>query len=238
MIGIIIIDSNEAYRNELCTILSNQKDFSVLGAGSDSYAAIKLVKDLMPDIVLMDSNLPQGDGIKTATLIKYKSPCTSVIVNWDGEDRRIFSGFFESISGYINKGTNSDLLCHSIRAVYYGGSLVSPEIATNFKTIAACLADSILETRGELRSGELRRQAERREPKDRSANPIAVLPRSISSSEIKIMGFVGLGYTNKEIAKKLCITEGTVRNYISSVLHKTGFRDRTQVALYALKSGL
>ena len=223
MIRILIVDSHEEYRNELCEFLSNQDDFTVVGLVGDSYTAIKLVDRLKPDIVLMDTNLPLGDGIKTAALIKYRSPRTSIIVNWDGKDQRIFSNIFNSISGYITKELDNKLLCHGIRAVYYGGSLVAPEIAKKIKTITAVLTENMLNSHI---------------AKERNDRSIAVLPRSISHSEMQIMGYMGLGYTNKEIAKKLCLTEGTIRNYISSVLHKTGFRDRTQIAIYAIKTGL
>ena len=223
MIRILIVDSHEEYRNKLCEFLSNQNDFTVVGLGGDSYTAIKLVDSLKPDIVLMDTNLPLGDGIKTAALIKYRSPRTSIIVNWDGKDKRVFSNIFNSISGYITKEPGNKLLCHGIRAVYYGGSLVAPEIAKKIKTITAGLTENMLNSHI---------------TKERNDRSIAILPRSISRSEMQIMGYVGLGYTNKEIAKKLCLTEGTIRNYISSVLHKTGFRDRTQVAIYAVKAGL
>ena len=238
MIRILIVDSHEEYRNELCEFLSNQNDFTVVGLGGDSYTAIKLADSLKPDIVLMDTNLPMGDGIKTAALIKYRSPRTSIIVNWDGKDKRVFLNIFNSISGYITKEPDNKLLCHGIRAVYYGGSLVAPEIAKKIKSITAGLTENMLNSHGELLPIRFSKQAESRIAKERNDRSIAVLPRSISYSEMQIMGYVGLGYTNKEIAKKLCLTEGTVRNYLSSVLHKTGFRDRTQVAIYAIKVGL
>ena len=238
MIFIVIIDSQEEYRNDLCKYLSTQKDFTIAGIGHDSYSAVKLVDIHKPNIVLMDINLPVGDGIKTAALIKYRSPCTSVIVNWDGKDRRIFSVFFSGVSGYITKEANSELLCHAIRTVYYGGSFVSPEIVVEFRAMAASLSENIQKSRSGLQSAQFSRQTEKQDIEKYSGDSATELLRTISRSEIQIMGFVGQGYTNKEIAKKLCLTEGTIRNYISSVLQKTGFRDRTQVAIYAIKAGL
>jgi DNA-binding NarL/FixJ family response regulator len=234
MIRIIVVDGQEEYRNYLCEYLSNQRDFEVAGAGKDSYEAVKLVDTHKPDVVIMDINLPLGDGVKTAALIKYRSPATQVIINWDGQERRIFSVFFSGISGCITRHMNSDLLCHAIRAVYYGGSLVAPEIALKFKTIVSGLTGNVLKSRGELRAGKA---AGRRARGDHPGDD-KTLPRTVSPSEIRIMGYVGRGCTNREIAEILCLTEGTVRNYISSVLQKTGFRDRTQVAIYAVKAGL
>jgi len=224
VIRIIIVDGQEEFRNYLCEQLSNQNDFEVVGVGSDSYEAVKLVDAHKPDIVLMDTNLPMGDGMKTAALIKYRSPQTSIIVSWDGKEKQIFSVLFNGISGYITKQENSNLLYLAIRAVYYGGSFVAPEIIIDFKTTAASLTGIILKKKWGI--------------KNYSDDPVPELPRTISHSEIQIISCVGKGYTNKEIAEKLGLTEGTVRNYISSVLQKTGFHNRTQIALYAVKLGL
>ncbi|MCL1814223.1 MAG: response regulator transcription factor [Treponema sp.] len=237
MIRIVIADGQEEFRNYLCKYLSNQNDFKIVGVGGDSYEAVKLVDLHKPDIVLMDTHLPLGDGIKTAALIKYRSPHTSVIINGDNSERRVFSVLFSGVSGYITRQENSNLLCHAIRAVYYGGSFTDPDIFLKLKTIVTGLAGNIVKSRGDLRTtqpGKIRK----REKRNQGNDPTAKLPRTISPSEMKIMGYVGKGYTNKEIAEKLHLTEGTIRNYVSSVLQKTGFRDRTQIAIYAVRTGI
>ena len=242
MITIVIVEGQETYRNELCRHLSCEKDFEVVGSGRDSYEAVKLVDKYKPDVVLMDMNLPMEDGTKTASLIKYRSPQTSIIARGEESERRVFSFFFSGISGYITKKTNTVLLCHAIRAVYYGGSLVSPEFIVKFRTIAVNLAGNILKSRGELRLAQFEKLIKSKKLISGGSSEVSgdseELPRTISPSEIQIMSFVGQGFTNREIAEKLSLTEGTVRNYVSSVLQKTGFRDRTQVAIYAVKAGL
>ena len=236
MIRIVIIEGQSEYRHYLYEYLSNEKDFEVVGFGGDSYEAVRLVDEHKPDIVVMDMDLPLKDGMKTASLIKYRSPQTSVIIRDDGRERRLFSVFFSGISGYITKQANSALLCHAIRAVFHGGRLISPEFFVKFRTIAVNLAGNILKARGELRSSQFGGVKSNLEKYSSFAS--SELPQTISPSEIQIMSFVGRGYTNKEIAEKLSLTEGTVRNYVSSVLQKTGFRDRVQVAIYAVKAGL
>ena len=236
MIRIVIVDSQEGYRNYLYEYLSKQNDFEVAGLGADSYEAIKLVEVHKPNIVLMEMNLPQGDGLKTAALIKYRSPHTSVIISGDDKERRIFSAFSSDISGYITKQADSELLCHAIRAVYCGGSLVSPEIVIKFRSIANNMAGKILKSRGELRTAQFGNGNQ--STGKYSGNSSVERPRIISPSEIQIMGFLGQGCTNREIAEKLHLSEGTIRNYVSSLLQKTGFRDRTQMAIYAIKTGL
>jgi DNA-binding NarL/FixJ family response regulator len=236
MIHIVVVDSQEDYRGYLCEYLSNQDDFKIIGSGKDSYEAVKLVETYKPDIVLLEIPLPLDDGIKTADLIKYRSPHTSVIIHWDGKERRIFSVLFNGVSGCITKQINRELLCHSIRTVYHGGSLVAPDVADKFRTITASLTGNILISRGELRTTQFNRK--RRDTVQNDSGGIAELSRNISPAEKQIIGFVGQGCTNREIAEKLYLSEGTIRNYVSAVLQKMGFRDRTQVAIYAVKAGL
>jgi DNA-binding NarL/FixJ family response regulator len=236
LIRIVIVDGHEKFRNYLCKHISDQKDFEIVGVGSDNYQAVILVDRYKPDIVLMDTNLPMGDGMKTAALIKYRSPQTSIIATWDEEEKHIFSVFFNNISGYITREENSNLLCHAIRAVYHGGSLVTPEVILKLKTIAVNLTGFALKPRRELRPAQIVKK--KWDVKNHSDNSVGEPPRTISPSEFQIIGYVGKGYTNKEIAETLSLTEGTVRNYVSSVLQKTGLRDRTQMAIYAVKVGL
>jgi len=184
----------------------------------------------------MDTNPPMGDAMKTAALIKCRSPQTSIIINWDGKETWIFPVLFNGISGYITKQENSNLLCHAIRVVYYGGSFVTQEIIIKIKTITTSLTGIILQSGGDPRAVQPGKK--KWEIKNHSSDSVSELPQTISPSEIQIIGCVGKGYTNKEIAKKMGLTEGTVRNYVSSVLQKTGFRDRTQIAIYAVRIGL
>jgi DNA-binding NarL/FixJ family response regulator len=236
MVGIVIVDGHEEYRNYLCDYLSNQRDFEVVGAAADSYEAIRLVDTHKPDVVLMDGNLPEGDGEKTAALIRYKSPNTQVILNGNGDERRILSVFLSGVSGYLTKKADGELLCHGIRTVYYGGSLISAEVAVKFRRIAAGLAGKVLKSRGELRSAQFDR---RKQNTDRFPDDVPEeLPQIISPSEIQIMSFVGQGYSNREISEKIGLSEGTIRNYVSSLLQKLGFRDRIQIAIYAIKTGI
>jgi DNA-binding NarL/FixJ family response regulator len=240
-IKIVIIDHDEKYRDSLSSRLSSQDDFQVTGFGRDGYEAVKVVDTCKPDIVLMDIDLPLCDGVRTGSLIKKRFPRTSVIIHSDIEERRVFSVALSGISGFITKKTEPELLYQAIRTVYHGGHLWTPDIASRFKEIAAQVADNVLKSRGELRTartafGKLSVKTGR-DDMDLEAPP-HTLPGTISLSEMQIISFVGQGFTNKQIAARLKLSEGTVRNYLSTVLQKTGLRDRTQVAIYAIKSGL
>jgi DNA-binding NarL/FixJ family response regulator len=189
-----------------------------------------------------------GDGVKTASLIKYRSPGTAILAYIDGsEERRIFTAFFCGISGYITKKADPELLCLAIRTVYLGGHLIAPDLACHFNTIAARIVGDVLKSRGELRKTG--------QPADRSGNAVPGqtaaephsrgrgllrkdLPKTVSPLEIQIMGLVGEGFTNRQIAGELHLSVGTIRNYVSAILQKTGLHDRTQVAVFAIRNGL
>ncbi|MDR2209938.1 MAG: response regulator transcription factor [Spirochaetaceae bacterium] len=242
MIKIVIIERQVKWMNYFKTCLASQRDFTISGSGSDGYDALKLVDAYKPDIVLLDMGLPMGEGLKTVSLIKHRSPGTSIIGNSDANtERRFFSSFFYGISGFITKETAPELLCHAIRTVYHGGQLMASEIASRFNKIAQQLEGDVLKSRGDLRA-ERRVSALRRQEicgensaKHRSKH---ILPGTVSPAEKQIISFVGQGLTNREIAQRLRLSEGTIRNYVSSVLQKMGLRDRTQVAIFALKAGL
>jgi DNA-binding NarL/FixJ family response regulator len=240
-IKIAIIDNDEKYRDFLDTCLSSQDDFIVTGFGGDGYEAVKLVDTCKPDVVLIDINLPLCGGVRTGSLIKKRFPRTSVIIQSDPGERRIFSVALSGISGFVTKETKPELLCQAIRTVYHGGHLWTPDVASKFEEVAAQVAGNILKSRGERRTvqtafGKLPVKINSDDTSLRIR--VHTLPETISPSEMQIISFVGQGFTNKQIATKLKLSEGTVRNYISTVLQKTGLRDRTQVAIYAVKSGL
>jgi DNA-binding NarL/FixJ family response regulator len=223
MIRIAIIDSQEEYRKELYSILNCQDDFEIIGLGKDGYEAVRLVDSSKPDVILLNIDLPCADGIKTASLIKVRSPSTAIIVFSDVDDcRYIFKAFHNGVSCYLSRKTTPDFLSQSIRTVYFGGSLIAPEFTDGTSRVFSSLADYI--------------PAYQNKPARQGERPH--LPKNVSNTELLVIGCVGKGLANREIAEELELREGTVRNYISSLLQKTGLRDRTQLAIFSLKHGL
>jgi DNA-binding NarL/FixJ family response regulator len=222
MIRIGIIDSHEEYREELYNMLNCQDDFEIIGLGKDGYEAVRLVDLGKPDVVLLDIDLPYADGVKTASLIKSRSPSTAIVILSDVSDYRyIFKAFHSGVSCYLSRKTTPDFLSQSIRTVYCGGSLIAPEFVAGTSRIFSALADYIPAHKDKpLWQREKFR-----------------LPKNVSTTELRVIGCVGKGFTNREIAEHLELREGTVRNYISSLLQKTGLRDRTQLAIFSIKHG-
>jgi DNA-binding NarL/FixJ family response regulator len=217
MIRLIIIDGCEEYRKGIELALSTQNDFDIIATGKDGYDALKLTETLEPNIMLLDINLSYIDGVKVTSIIKCRSPDTSTIIltNIDDEEY-MFKTICSGASGYLLKNIAPERLALAIRTVYNGGSLLNPGIATRtFRMIS------------DLVRGGRHRKIQK-----------PALPTDISRSELKIMSFIGEGMSNREIANQMQLREGTVRNRVTTILQKTGLRDRTQVAIFAINQGL
>jgi DNA-binding NarL/FixJ family response regulator len=218
MIKIVLIDGQKDYRDHVQLFLSAQDDFEVVGVGKDGYEAITLTTKLQPDIVLMDINLSLIDGARAAAILRCHSPASAIIIithidNDDYIQRAISSG----VAGYFLKNNDTTNLTTVIKAVHNGGCFISPQITAKvFRFI----------------SHEARYKTAYQPLVEKEFQ----LPE-ISELELCIISLIGQGFSNKEIAGKLDLKEGTVRNYISSVLHKIKLRDRTQIAIYAITHG-
>ncbi|QQO09787.1 response regulator transcription factor [Breznakiella homolactica] len=223
MIRIVIVDDQEVIRDSLNILLSSQEDFQIVGIGKDGYDAIRLVDTLKPDVVLLDVRMPIIDGAEATLTLKHRSPSSSIIIltTFD-DDEYVLKSIRNGASGYLLKSSDMNELATAIRTVNEGGSLMTPGVMTKAFRLFSDLAK------------------ERTPPKSVYApqEDKVQIPSNISRTEMQIVTYIGQGLSNKEIAKELSLREGTVRNYISSILQKTDLRDRTQVAIYAIKNGL
>jgi DNA-binding NarL/FixJ family response regulator len=213
MIRIVIIDGQDSDRGNLAGILSAQNDFKVVGVGKDGYDALSLAKKCAPDIVLLDINLPYIDGVQATSLLKCLSPHTGVIIRTliDDEESAL-RAICNGASGYLLKNTDMEKLAEEIRTVYDGGCLMTPRLAARVFPLVSQLVGG--------NSG--------------SAHPQPFM-FNLSRTELKIIHYIGRGLQNQEIATKLCLCIGSVRNYISVILQKTMLRDRTQLAIFAVQ---
>ncbi len=223
MIRVAIVDDQELVRDSLRILLSAQADLEVVGIGKDGYDALRLVEKLKPDVLLLDIRMPIMDGVEATATLKKKSPETSIIIltTFD-DDEYVLKAIRNGASGYLLKSSGMDELAQAIRTVHSGGSLMTPEIATK----AFRLFSELARERGPSSSGH------------RSELDGAILPSELSRTEVRIMAMVGAGRSNKEIAAELDFSDGTMRNYISAILQKTGLRDRTQLAIFAVRNGM
>ncbi len=218
MIKVLVVDDQEMFRESLQIVLSSAQDIEVVGAANDVADALTQMKQNMPDIVLMDIRMPGTDGVEGTRLVKQHFPDVKVIMltTFD-DDEYVFGALKYGASGYLLKGSSISELTHAIETAYNGGAVINPNVASK-----------MIVQFSEMASGQ---SGNASQAKNR-------LYENYTESEQNIIRAVGQGLSNKEIAQKLFLSEGTVRNYISGILLKAQVRDRTQLAIWALQNGM
>ncbi len=216
MIKVLIADDQELIRQSLLIILDNIPDFHVTDTAADGQEVIRCVKREKPDVILMDIRMPKMDGVICTQILKEQYPDVKIIIltTFD-DDKYVFDALKYGASGYLLKGISMKELSDAIRKVYQGTAMINEDIASKVVKLFSRMAKSNLTIQvDEQQSASLR------------------------NSEWQIIVQVGRGLSNKEIAAKLNLSEGTVRNNLSSILSKLGLRDRTQLAIWAVQSGV
>ena len=216
MIKVLIVDDQELFRESLKVVLGVSANIQVTDAVAGVAPALESAQQNRPDVVLMDIRMPGMDGVEGTRLFKKRWPDIKIIVltTFD-DDEYIFGALKNGACGYLLKGSSISKLSESIRIAYEAGAIITPTVATK-----------VLQQFSSMAQNSSRLQVDREAVKD------------ISRSEWQIIQTVGSGMSNKEIAQELCLSEGTVRNAISSILFKLGLRDRTQLAIWAVQTGV
>jgi len=208
---ILLVDDHEVVRIGLKSLLDRHPQFTVVGEASSAREALEQVANLKPEVVIMDIRLPGTSGIEACEEIVNKFPGTKVIMLTSyAEDEMLFSAIRAGASGYILKQIGSDDLVKALEAVSRGEALLDPAVTQRVF------------------------QEVRRAVKEEEASAFAHL----SQQEKHVLLLVSEGKTNREIAKALFLGEGTVRNYVSSILSKLGVNNRAEAAAYAVEHSL
>ncbi|MGH4122382.1 MAG: response regulator transcription factor [Clostridium sp.] len=212
-INIAIADDEVLIREGLNIILSANPEINVVGICGNGEEALKLCRSEKIDVVLMDIRMPFCDGVMGTKLIKseYKDIKILILTTFK-DDEYIYDAMKYGASGYLLKDTSYDIIIDGIKSVYRGNVVMHPEVA----------AKMINNT-----------QSSSKKDLSNIMEKYNLTPRQIEF----IIG-IGTGLTNKEIAKSLFVTEGTVKNHITEILSKLELRDRTQIAIFALKNSL
>lgn len=204
---ILIADDDALIRDSLKILLSLEDDIEVVGTASNGQEAFELAKEKMPDIVLMDIRMPIMDGVLGTKLIKENfKDMKVVILTTFKDDEYIKEAVKNGAEGYILKNQSSDSIVDGLRAVYKGNTVFEKEIANAITS----MFDS-----------------------KKKKNPEEF---GLTEREVEVLTLLSEGLSNKEIAEKMYLSDGTVRNYITSLLEKLELRDRTQLAIFYLKN--
>lgn len=208
---IILVDDHEVVRIGLKTLLERHPEFDVVGEASSAREAVEKTASLKPDVVVMDIRLPGVSGIDACEEIVKRFPETKVLMLTSyAEDEMLFSAIRAGASGYVLKQIGSEDLVRAIESVSSGEGLLDPAVTQRvFQEV---------------------RRAVREEEASAFAN--------LSQQEKHVLQLVSEGKTNREIAKALFLGEGTVRNYVSSILSKLGVNNRAEAAAYAVEHSL
>jgi two-component system, NarL family, response regulator DevR len=208
---IVLVDDHEVVRLGLKVLLEQSESFEVVGEANNAKEAVEITGKLRPDIVLMDIRLPGVSGIEACEEITQLYPDVRVVMLTSyAEDEMLFSAIRAGASGYLLKQINSEDLIHSLESVKRGDALLDPMVTQRVF------------------------QEVRRAVKEEEASAFAIL----SQQEKHVLILVSEGKTNREIAKSLFLGEGTVRNYVSSILSKLGASNRAEAAAYAVEHNL
>ncbi|MCU0748208.1 MAG: response regulator transcription factor [Akkermansiaceae bacterium] len=213
-IRILLCDDQALFRDGLRMLLSLQPDFEIVGEAEDGDAAIQAAVRLKPDILLMDLRMPGMSGIEATRRVRSSCEQTRVIVlTTFREDEEIFESLRAGACGYLLKDIPADQLADAIRTANQGGTYLEPGVASR-----------VIKEFSRL-SGQ---------PAQRSL----LDSYQFSTRELDVLRQVSRGRTNKEISTALHISEGTVKNHLTSVFSRLGVQDRTQAALKARELGV
>jgi DNA-binding NarL/FixJ family response regulator len=208
---IIICDDQAIVRDGLEMLLKLESDIEIVGIADEGAAAVELVEKKKPDLVLMDLKMPVMNGVEAIRQIKLKHPDVKILVltTYD-DDEWVFDAIRAGASGYLLKDTPRDEVVKAIRGTITGKTYVDPSVA-----------------------GKVLRQAS-----SHQTQSATLLTNKLTDREVEVLRLIAKGFNNMDIAARLFLSEGTVRNHVSAILAKLGVTDRTQAAVIAIQHGL
>lgn len=201
MITMILADDDAIIREGLKMIIETQADITLIGMARDGREAVDLCRQLRPDVILLDIRMPGLDGIDAATIILAEKLSAPLLLTTFDESELIMRALKAGVLGYILKNSPAERIMSAIRTIAAGGTVFGQDIL-----------------------GYIREQVSRKT----TGNSVFEL---MSARETEVVELIAEGLSNKEIAARLFISDGTVRNHISTIMEKAGLEHRTQIAV-------
>ncbi|MGV3467255.1 MAG: response regulator transcription factor [Heyndrickxia sp.] len=205
-IKLIIADDNSFIREGMKIILSTYEEFEVLATVDDGEEAVEYCRNHEVDVALLDVRMPNMNGVEATKLLTEQTKTKPLILTTFDDDEYIMDAIKNGAKGYLLKNTEPEVIRDAIKGVYKGNSIIQDVVLEKIKSNLA-----------------------------ESKNPESKIDTSLfTERELSIMSLIAKGLSNREISKQLFISEGTIANYITSILNKTGLEHRTQIAIYYL----
>ncbi|WP_374721387.1 response regulator transcription factor [Peribacillus tepidiphilus] len=210
MLKLLIVEDQGIVRQGLKMMLELKGNMKVVAEASTGKEAIQVLEKMSVDLVLMDIRMPEMNGIEATRFIKNRWPHIKVLIlTTFNDDEYALQALKEGASGFLLKTADADQLIHAVESCFKGGLSLHEEVAA--KVLPRLLNETIKSKQLDI---------------------------SLSSREMSIVKLVGLGKTNKEIASELHLSIGTVKNHLTVILQKLSLRDRTQLAIFAVKNNI
>ena len=206
MIRVYLLDDHEVVRQGLRALLESTGEIEVVGEAGTAADAASRIPALRPDVAVLDARLPDGSGIEVCRTVRAVDPSIKgLILTSSDDDEALFAAIMAGASGYVLKEIRGNDLVEAIRQVAAGNSLIDPSLTAR-----------VLE---------------------RVRNPQTTAPElaQLTEQELKLLGLIAEGLTNRQIGERMFLAEKTVKNYVSSILAKLGLERRTQAAVLASK---
>ncbi len=205
-IRVFLLDDHEVVRRGLRELLENEGDIVVVGESGLAQEAARRIPALRPDVAILDGRLPDGSGIDVCREIRSREPSTkALILTSYDDDDAVFAAIMAGAAGYVLKQVRGNDLIDTVRRVAAGQSMLDP-------LVTAQVLDRV-----------------------RNGPPVDRELEQLTAQEQRILGLIGQGLTNRQIAEEMSLAEKTVKNYVSALLAKLGLSSRTQAALFAAK---
>jgi DNA-binding NarL/FixJ family response regulator len=217
VIRIVVADDHQVVRAGFATLLDTQPDFMVVGTAVDGAEAVRVCRELRPDVVLMDVRMPGMDGIEATRQLAGRGdggPRILILTTFDLDDY-VYDALCAGASGFLLKDVTAERLFEAVRVIAAGEALLAPAVTRRLIS-----------------------EFSRIRPRQVSPPAAMAALRELTPRETEVLRLIAEGLSNPEIAARLVVTEETVKTHVSRVLSKLGLRDRTQAVVTAYESGL